>query len=328
MSSRGTLVYGCVQREPEVHRVLLRLKRSIRLIPHAGEGEGVRYCSQDSQLASSFGSTRYSWRYRSPSSCPPSPRNAVSSCYTPEECSALRSLPPPPLPPTSAFSTDLISSPRASYGNVFPLGATASAEPSVHDTHSKDAPWSSEHKDNRKGLRAPSDGNVILQAFYRHLNSPRAYLYMHTQAHTHAQQIQCCDSRVKPRYHAIIYAWIILLMLLYTIIWMLLQSIKGLIMAIIDMIIGYLLIWSAHSSNHRWEETTVSSNGLYVQHSHSCPLLHTEMHVRQKGVSWSPSILIKKKKRLINFTASLQFNFDARKMRHYSQTRSEQAAAW
>lgn len=108
--------------------------------------------------------------------------------------------------PLSAFSTDLISSPRASYGNVFPLGASASAEPSVHDTHSKDAPWSSEHRDNRKGLRAPSDGNVILQAFYRHLNSPRAYLYMHTQAHTHAQQIQCCDSRVKPRYHAIIYA--------------------------------------------------------------------------------------------------------------------------
>lgn len=328
MSSRGTSVYGCVQREPEVHRVLLRLKWSIRLIPHAGEGEGVRYCSQDSQLASSIGSTRYSWRYLSPSSCPPSPRNAVSSCYTPEERSALRSLPPPPpLPPCQPFP--LIWSPvhGRHMGTSFPLGASASAEPSVHDTHSKDAPWSSEHRDNRKGLRAPSDGNVILQAFYRHLNSPRAYLYMHTQAHTHAQQIQCCDSRVKPRYHAIIYAWIILLMLLYTIIWMLLQSIKGLIMAIIDMIIGYLLIWSAHSSNHRWEETTVSCNRLYVQHSHSCPLLHTEMHVKQKGVSWSPSILIKKKWP-INFTVSLQFNFNAGKMRRYSQTRSEQAAAW
>lgn len=83
---------------------------------------------------------------------------------------------------------------------------------------------------------------MILEAFYRHFNSPRAYLYMHTHAHPRTQQIQCCDSRVKPRYHIIIYASIILLMLLYTIIWMLLQSITGLIMAIIDMIIGYLLI--------------------------------------------------------------------------------------
>ena len=65
------------------------------------------------------------------------------------------------------------------------LCVSVSAELSVHDTRSKDAPWSSEHKENKKGLRAPSDGNVILQAFYRHLNCPRAYLYMHTQAHAH-----------------------------------------------------------------------------------------------------------------------------------------------
>lgn len=104
------------------------------------------------------------------------------------------------------------------------------------------APWSSEHKENVKGLGAPSDGNVILEAFYRHLNSRGAYLYMHAHARPHTQQIQCCDSRVKPRYHTIIYASIILLMPLYTIIWTLLQSITGLIMAIIDMIIGYLLI--------------------------------------------------------------------------------------
>lgn len=93
-----------------------------------------------------------------------------------------------------------------------------------------------------KGLRAPSEGNVILEAFYRHFNSPGAYLYMHTHSHPHTQQIQCCDSRVKPHYHIIIYASIILLMPLYTIIWMPLQSITGLIMAITHVIIGYLLI--------------------------------------------------------------------------------------
>lgn len=82
-------------------------------------------------------------------------------------------------------------------------------------------------------------------------------IHRRTHTHRHTQQIQCCDSRVKPCHHTIIYAWVILLMLLYTIICMVLQSIKGLIIAIIDMIIGYLLIWSAHSSNHRWEETTV-----------------------------------------------------------------------
>lgn len=108
-----------------------------------------------------------------------------------------------------------------------------------------------------KGLRAPSDGNVILEAFYRQLNSSGAYFYMQAHAHPHTQQIQCCDSRVKPHYRTIIYASIILLVLLYAIIWMLLQSIIDLIMVITDMITEYLRIWSAHSSNHRWEETTV-----------------------------------------------------------------------
>ncbi len=192
------------------------------------------------------------------------PWGMLSAHITPRK-SVQRSAPHPPPPPLLLLLLHcqpfpLIWSPVCGrhMGMSF-LCVSVSAEPSVHDTHSKDAPWSSEHKENKKGLRAPSDGNVILQAFYRHLNCPRAYLYMHMQAHAHphTQQIQCCDSRVKPRYHTIIYAWIILLMLLYTIIWMLLQSIKGLIMAIIDMIIGYLLIWSAHSSNHRWEETTV-----------------------------------------------------------------------
>lgn len=65
------------------------------------------------------------------------------------------------------------------------LSVSVSAQLSTHDTHSKDAPWSSEHKENNKGLRASSDGNVILQAFYRHLNCPRVCLYMHTEAHAH-----------------------------------------------------------------------------------------------------------------------------------------------
>lgn len=116
------------------------------------------------------------------------PWGTLSAQITPRK-SVQRSAPRPPPPllllPCQPFP--LIWSPVCGrhMGMSF-LCVSVSAAPSVHDTHSKDAPWSSEHKENKKGLRAPSDGNVILQAFYRHLNCPRAYLYMHTQAHAHA----------------------------------------------------------------------------------------------------------------------------------------------
>lgn len=54
----------------------------------------------------------------------------------------------------------------------------------VHNTGSRDAPWSSERKEHTKGLRASSD-RVIPQAFYWHFNCFRVYLYMHTQARAH-----------------------------------------------------------------------------------------------------------------------------------------------
>lgn len=101
------------------------------------------------------------------------------------QCSALH--PPPPLLllllPCQPFPLIWSQVCGRHLGMSF-LCVSVSAELSVHDTHSKDAPWSNEHKKNNKGLRAPSDGNVILQAFYRHHNCPRVYLYMHTQART------------------------------------------------------------------------------------------------------------------------------------------------
>ncbi len=143
---------------------------SIRLIPHTGEGKGARYCSLCSQLGPVFSSTRYSWCYVSSSSLPPSLRNAVSSRYTPEErsafCSPCRHHRCCCCSPVSLLHWSNLHSVGVIWERL-PLCLTVSAEPSVHDTHSKDAPWSREHKDNRRGLRAPSDGNVILQAFYR-----------------------------------------------------------------------------------------------------------------------------------------------------------------
>ena len=218
------------------------------------EVEGVRYCSLDSQLGPAA--------LPLPFILPPSLRNTASSDYTPIELWT----PKPPQPlllllPCQLFR--LTWSPVYVHhkGLYYPLcGWHAQQGCGMQQ-------WAP-----RRRERVKSDGNVILEAFYRNLNSPGAYLHMHTHAQPHTQQIQCCDSRVKPRYPTIIYASIILRMLLYSIIWLLLQSITGLIMAIIDIIIGYLLIRSAHSSNHRWEETTVSFNDLYVQHSHSWPL--------------------------------------------------------
>lgn len=91
---------------------------------------------------------------------------------------------PPPLVLLPCIPSPLIWSPVSGchMGTSF-LSVSVSAQLSTHDTHSKDAPWSSEHKENNKGLRASSDGNVILQAFYRRLNCPRVCLYMHTEAH-------------------------------------------------------------------------------------------------------------------------------------------------
>lgn len=114
-----------------------------------------------------------------PSSHPPSQRNTVSSDYTRKGVQlAIRHH------WCCSPASPLIWSPVSGchMGTSF-LSVSVSAQLSTHDTHSKGAPWSSEHKENNKGLRASSDGNVILQAFYRHLNCPRVCLYMHTEAH-------------------------------------------------------------------------------------------------------------------------------------------------
>lgn len=75
------------------------------------------------------------------------------------------------------------------------------------------------------------------------------HIYTCTCTHTHTT-----DSMLwfkgKTMAITIILASIILLMLFYTIIKMLLQSITGLIVAIKGMITVNLLTWSAHSSNH------------------------------------------------------------------------------
>lgn len=112
----------------------------------------------------------------------PSLRIAVSSHYTPEEHPAFR--PPSATSGTAAADTSAFFHWSDLQSVSIIWGHLLSAERSLHGAHGKDAPRSSEHKENKKGLRAPSDGNVIFQAFYRHHNCPRVCLYMHTQTHT------------------------------------------------------------------------------------------------------------------------------------------------